>query len=93
MLRIPQKKNAIKINITSNHLFMSSKNYLKYLIEATGLNIRVPIMLYEATCFLSTWLFPWQCLPSALLIHSLRENFTVARCPFHSNVSIKCWHI
>lgn len=55
MLKIPQKKDAIK-NINSNHLLIPLNNYLEYMIEATRLNIHVPIMLYEASCFLNTCL-------------------------------------
>lgn len=56
MLRIPQKKNVVKITVNSDHLFTSLNNYLKHLVEATGLNMNVPIIFSEASCFLNTCL-------------------------------------
>lgn len=57
MLRIPQKKDAIKINNSSNHLLISLNNSLKCLIEATGCKMHVPIILYEVDCFFNMFGF------------------------------------
>lgn len=54
MLRIPQKQDDIKINVNSNDLFISLNNYLRYLVKATRIDMNVPIIFYEASCFLNT---------------------------------------